>query len=376
MIYTFFCFIVLCVVAPFLALLCLRSKFKRSIPARFFLKNNPKFKSSKYHFHACSLGEVSSIEPIVKALGDARISVITQTGFNKATSVTKNVRFLPFECFLPFWFSKCDTLIVFEAELWLNLFKFAKISGARTILLNARISDKSYKSYLRFGFYYRYLFSYVDLVLAQSDDDKTRLESLGAKNVKVVGNIKSTKLPKPTKNYAKHFERSIIIASSHENEEKRILQNLNLKDGDQLFIAPRHPERFGKVDVLAKDFASKFGFGYEKFSQNLEFKSKIVLVDTLGELVNLYKICDIVILCGSFEPGIGGHNVIEAAQFGCKIISGKFIDNQKSLYASIDGINLADYSDIPMLLDSNLKSSSIRNPANFDEILKELKGEK
>ncbi|MFW5606812.1 MAG: 3-deoxy-D-manno-octulosonic acid transferase, partial [Campylobacter hyointestinalis] len=74
MIYTFFCFIVLCVVAPFLALLCLRSKFKRSIPARFFLKNNPKFKSSKYHFHACSLGEVSSIEPIVKALGDARIS--------------------------------------------------------------------------------------------------------------------------------------------------------------------------------------------------------------------------------------------------------------------------------------------------------------
>ncbi|ALV24321.1 3-deoxy-D-manno-octulosonic-acid transferase (KDO transferase) [Campylobacter iguaniorum] len=373
MIYTFLSLLIWALATPFLVLLSLKSKFKASIPARFFLINNPKFKEADFHFHACSLGEVVSVESLFKSVKNARISVVTQTGFNKARSITKEVRFLPFECFLPFWWSRAKVLVVFEAELWLNLFRIAKKSGGKTVLINARISDKSYKNYLKFKFYYKWIFSYVDLVLAQSDVDKERLKSLGAKNVKVVGNIKSTNLTKPTKIYEKQAKRVITIASSHENEEKNILKNLNLKAGEQLFVAPRHPERFASVDNLLRDFAKNHALSYEKFSENLSLKSDIVLIDTLGELVNVYAISDVVVLCGSFEPGIGGHNPIEIAQFGCSIISGKFIHNQKSLYGCVSGIQICDYDKINELLSENLQKTSIKNPADFSQILTEIK---
>ncbi|OCR88750.1 lipid IV(A) 3-deoxy-D-manno-octulosonic acid transferase [Campylobacter fetus] len=373
MIYTFLSFVILILASPFLALLSFKSKFKNSIPARFFLKNSKKLPVSNFHFHACSLGEVASIEPFFHFCENSRISVITQTGFDRAKKLTNDLCFLPFECFLPFWWSECRVLVVFEAELWLNLFKIAKKNGSKTILLNARISDKSYKSYLRFKFYYKWLFTYVDLVLAQSDTDKIRLESLGAKNVKVIGNVKSANLPKPTKIYQKPQKRVITIASSHENEEKQILSLLNLKDNDMLFIAPRHPERFQKVDVLVSEFASKKNLSYEKFSQNLGFKSDVVLIDTLGELVNIYNISDIVVLCGSFEKGIGGHNPIEAAQFNCSIISGEFIHNQKSLFGAVDGVVMSDYKSLNKVLNSNLKKCSIKNRCDFNAVLQEIK---
>ncbi|MDY4013681.1 MAG: glycosyltransferase N-terminal domain-containing protein, partial [Campylobacter sp.] len=98
---------------------------KNSILARFFLLNNPALKPCDFYFHACSLGEVSTIEPFVKALQkeakSVRITVCTATGYEKAREFCDEVAFLPFECFLPFWLKECKTLVVFEAELWLNL---------------------------------------------------------------------------------------------------------------------------------------------------------------------------------------------------------------------------------------------------------------
>lgn len=373
MIYTLISFIIYILALPFLAVLSLRSKFHQSIPARFFLFGNPRPKITKFHIHACSLGEVVAISPLIKALQDTRISVITQTGFKKAVELSKNVRFLPFECFLPFWLSKCETLIVFEAELWLNLFKIAKKNGAKTILLNARISDKSYKSYLRFKFYYKFVFANIDLVLAQSETDKQRLINLGAKNVKVVGNIKSANLPSPNKTYQKPTKKVITIASSHQNEEKQILSKITLNDDETLFIAPRHPERFNEVDEIATKFATKFNLSYEKMSQNKGLKSRVILVDCLGELVNIYAISDIVVLCGSFEKNIGGHNPIEAAQFGCGIISGEHYFNQKPLFSAVSEIQIAKYDDLTNLIHLNL-SSKITNKCDFDEVLRQIKG--
>lgn len=358
---------------PILALLSIKKKFKTSILSRFFLYNNHKFKPADFHFHACSLGEVASIRPFMQSCENSRISVVTTTGFEYANKFAKHVRYLPFECFLPFWWSPCNVLVVFEAELWLNLFRVAKAGGSKTVLLNARISDKSYKSYLRFKFYYRWTFSYIDLVLAQSKIDEQRLLSLGAKNVKVVGNIKSANIAKPTKKYKKPNKRVIVIASSHENEEKNILSCIALKSGDTLFIAPRHPERFQKVDKLASYFSSKFAFSYEKFSDNLGLKSQVILVDTLGELVNIYAISDIVILCGSFEKNIGGHNPIEAAQFGCSIISGKYFFNQKPLFDIVDGIKIIDYNDLNEILNTNLPKTTIKNFCDFETVLNEIK---
>ena len=181
---------------PYLIFKAKGSKYKKAIPAKFFLKNNSRFKENGIWFHSCSMGETKAIKPLIDNYKEfANISVITNTGFDEALSITSNVRYLPFEIFLPFWINKQKVLVVMEAELWYMLFLFAKKKGAKTFLINARISDKSYKSYKMFSFFYRKIFKNIDKVFAQSDVDKKRLEELGASNVEVIGNIKLAQLP-------------------------------------------------------------------------------------------------------------------------------------------------------------------------------------
>ena len=356
-----------------LAILAFKKKYRASIPARFFLFKNPKFDASRVHFHACSFGEVRSIAPLVSRFKDtAAVSVITKTGFDEAKKITQNTRFLPFEIFLPFWLKPAKITVIFEAELWLGLVFWAKFKGSRVILINARISDRSYKSYLKFGFFYVYLFKFIDKIYAQSDLDKQRLERLGAKNIVVSGNIKSAFLPNPSKIYAKPKERAIVLASTHAGEEELILRELNLSANDKLILVPRHPERFGEAGEILAKFAAKNGLSFAKFSETKNFDAQCVLVDAMGELVNIYKFSDVVVLGGSFVPNVGGHNPIEAAQFENAVISGEFIFNQKALYSAVDGIKFAKADEINSLLRQNLPKAKIVAKGDVSEILKDI----
>lgn len=356
-----------------LAILAFKKKYRVSIPARFFLFKNPKFDASHVHFHACSFGEVRSIAPLVSRFKDAAaVSVVTKTGFDEAKKITQNTRFLPFEIFLPFWLKPAKITIIFEAELWLGLIFWAKFKGSRVILINARISDRSYKSYLKFSFFYRYLFKFIDKIYAQSDLDKQRLERLGAKNIVVSGNIKSAFLPNPSKIYARPKERVIVLASTHAGEEELILRGLNLSANDKLILVPRHPERFGEAGEILANFAAKNGLSFAKFSETKNFDAQCVLVDTMGELVNIYKFSDVVVLGGSFVPNVGGHNPIEATQFENAVISGEFIFNQKALYSAVDGIKFAKAGEINVLLRQDLPKAKIVAKGDVSEILKDI----
>ena len=356
-----------------LAILAFKKKYRASIPARFFLFKNTKFDASSVHFHACSFGEVRSIAPLVSRFKDAAaVSVVTKTGFDEAKKITSNTRFLPFEIFLPFWLKPAKITVVFEAELWLGLVFWAKFKGSRVILINARISDRSYKSYLKFSFFYRYLFKFIDKIYAQSDLDKERLERLGAKNIVVSGNIKSAFLPSPSKIYDKPKERVIVLASTHAGEEELILRELNLSANDKLILVPRHPERFGEAGDILTKFAVKSGLSFAKFSETKNFDAQCVLVDAMGELVNIYKFSDVVVLGGSFIPNVGGHNPIEAAQFENAVISGEFIFNQKALYSAVDGIKFAKADEISSLLKQNLPKAKIVAKGDASEILKDI----
>ena len=203
-------FILYLISTPFLALLAFKKKYSHSIPERFFLKNFRLEFSPTYWFHACSFGESKSFEPILKALlqreSHAKIllTCTTNTGFAYLKTFQEQypqnfiIHYLPFEIFLPFYrpfLKHLKTLIVTEAELWKMLFWVAKNAGAKTLLLNARISDRSLKSYIRMRWFYSTLFSLVDEVLAQSEVDKERLENLGAKNVSSFGNLKIFSTP-------------------------------------------------------------------------------------------------------------------------------------------------------------------------------------
>lgn len=335
-----------CLASPFLFLLTFKNKYRSSIPRRFFLRQ---FKLSffpHYWFHSCSLGESKSYEPILKTLltqePDAQIlcTCTTATGFAYLQELSKNlspnleIHYLPFEIFLPFWLSKLKnlkTLIVTEAEFWKMLFWVAKRSGARTILVNARISDRSLKSYRRFKIFYRTLFALIDYTLAQLQSDQERLEELGATRVQVFGNLKIFSIPCITRHYHKTMP-LIVAASTHANEEKFIFNSfMHSRIQAKLIIAPRHPERFDEVQKLLKTLCKESSLSFSTLN---EVWGDIVLVNTLGELNNLYAIADCVILGGSFEP-IGGHNPLEPAYFHTPILSGPYIYNQKALFALV-----------------------------------------
>lgn len=358
---------------PYLIFKSKSTKYKKAIPAKFFLKDNSKFKENGVWFHSCSMGETKAIKPLIEKYKElANISVITNTGFEEAKTISSNVRYLPFEIFLPFWINKQRVLVVMEAELWYLLFLFAKKRGAKTFLINARISDKSYKSYKRFDFFYKKIFQNIDKVFAQSEVDKYRLEELGAYNVEVIGNIKLVQLPQKKLNLKKPVGMLITAASTHENEEKLIL-NAYKKEHGKLVLVPRHPERFDKVDLEIREFIKDKNIFYQRYSIKENFDSDIILVDKMGILNDIYAISDVVILGGAFEK-IGGHNPVEPAFFGCKIISGKNIFNQKSLFDCIKNYYLIENDELGEYLNNikNLEKPILTKAGSIEPIIKEI----
>ncbi len=356
---------------PIVVLLPLFSKYKESIPARFFLYKNPPFRKKGVWFHACSLGEVKSLASLIDKIDEEiNISVITNTGYEIAKNFKADRRYLPFEIFLPFWINSQKALVVTEAELWYMLFFIAKNKGAKTYLLNARISDNSYKKYLRFAWFYKRIFENIDTVFAQTQKDKKRLEELGAKNVKVTGNIKAHQDIKMTKKFKKPEKELITLASTHEGEESLLLKNLDFKNS-VVAVVPRHPQRFEKVSKILENFSKKNSLSYHRFSQREEFDSDIVLVDKMGELINIYAVSDIVLLGGSFIDGIGGHNPLEAAFFGVKLISGKYIFNQEALFELVENAVVCDADEVVKYMKKS-KATEIISKPDMKEILEEF----
>jgi len=340
---------------PILFLSFFKDKYKTSLKARFFLYKNVHQYPADVHFHVCSLGEARSVKDLAVRF-DSRITSITQTGFDEAKTFCKKVNFLAFEIFLPFWFKPCKALVIFEAEYWLMLVFIAKLKGSKVLLINARISDKSYKSYLKFSFFYTKIFSYIDEIFCQSKEDATRLLKLGAKNVHIFKNIKANLDIKRTKFYEKLDARLIIFANTHKGEEELLLDHFSLEENDKLILAPRHPERFKELEKLLLNS----NISFEKFSSlNLnnplkqEFKAQILLLDVLGELINFYAVSDVVVLGGSFIQGIGGHNPIEAAYFDNVLITGKYIYNQKSLFDELENVYFCENLDEIQTLINN-----------------------
>jgi len=371
--------IVYIVATVFLLFFIFKSKYRYSIPARFFLFNNSPLKEDGIWFHVCSYGEARSIGSIVDKIKSSslRFTTTTQTGYEVISSYSKESRYLPFEIFLPFWSKRQKALVVFEAELWYMLFISAKAKGAKTFLINARLSEKSFPKYKRFKFLYSQIFKNIDSVYAQSYDDARRLKALGAHNIKVIGNIKFANLPKATKDFAKNYELILTAGSTHEGEEELILDAfLTLKrvQNAQLIVVPRHPERFDSVATLLEKECLKSGLTFSRYSNSREFNSDIVLIDVMGELINAYAISDIVILGGAFA-NVGGHNAAEAAQFGCKIITGVNYFNQVELFKSVEGLTIIKDSELKdKLLDyMALPNCKIDSKSDITPLIEDLK---
>jgi len=378
--YSFIVTILYVLALPFLFFLSFKSKYKHSIPARFFLKNNTPLSPHGIWFHVCSFGEAKAIKSLVEVLPNdsLRMSTTTQTGFDAIGSYTHERAYLPFEPLLFGWMKPQKVLVVMEAEFWYLLFALAQKRSAKTLLINARISDRSYPKYMRMRWLYKQIFKHIDEVYAQTELDKIRLESLGAQSVKVTGNIKLSRLTAISEKLVKPSGLVVCGASTHEGEQQLMLDaflNFKREHSDaKLIIVPRHPERFSKVAKMIETFSNEENLSWHQYSKKRHFDNDIILVDALGELVNIYAISDIVILGGAFEP-IGGHNAAEAAQFGCKIISGPHYFNQKDIFEAVEGIAIVEASNLSrrLLQHGLLKPTKIKSKTDISPIVQSIK---
>ena len=368
------------VALPLLILLVFKSKYRESIPSRFFLYKNPRFEKNGVWFHVCSLGEARALEPLMQELKSLHvtISTITHTGYKEAQKYKAEVRYLPFEIFLPFWIKKPKVIVVLEAEFWYLFFAVVKKRGSKLILLNARISERSFPKYLRMGWFYSKLLNYCDHIYVQSEADKNRFVALGALHVKVLGNIKLAQKIEANCILKKPPKEILTAGSTHEGEESSILKafiRYQKSHDATLIVVPRHPERFEKVWQEIILVSEENRLTCKRYSDDKELDTDIVLVDAMGELNNIYAISDIVILGGAFKEDVGGHNPLEPSHFGCKIITGEHIFNQRELFRYVHHVQFVKPEDIGEALEvaKDMPPSQVDEKIDLETIIKKIK---
>lgn len=307
-------------------------------------------------FYGVSVGEVIAIENLIKKTREKfpQINIVLLTGTKTGQEIAhkKLGETCDFISYFPFDFPFCienmlgrlkpDAVFVAETELWPNFANIMKKKNIALYIINARISDRTYKSYKKLSFIFAPILKKYTAIYPQSKQDSDKLISIGAnpKTTEVMGNLKfDIKLPDAsTLDFAKNENHKIILAgSTHSGEDEVILDAfVGLKNETpnlKLMIAPRHPERNEKVFELIKNT----GFNCAKRSENADFSSNdIILLDTMGELGKFYSICDVAFIGGSFNKrgkGIGGHNPLEATIFNKPVVSGPSVHNFKDIYA-------------------------------------------
>ncbi len=305
--------------------------------------------------HAVSVGEVLAISRVIDELKAQLpawrmvVSTTTDTGQKLARQRFGEANVFYFPVDLSFAVRaymralRPKLLVLAESEFWPNLLHGARLSGAAVAVVNARVSDRSLPRYLRFRKLLQPLMRNVQLFLAQSDEDARRLIRMGApaERVQVSGNLKFEVKPPSRPPIAAVFatmkrEESatlLVAGSTLDGEESMLLemfrQVLSRYPQAVMVLAPRHPERF---EVVASLLQSS-GLRYQKRSQwkaGAPTAGSIFLLDSIGELASLYEFADVAFVGGSLVPR-GGHNVLEAAQFGTPILVGPHTENFRDI---------------------------------------------
>ncbi len=338
--------------------------------------------------HACSVGEVNQISPIIEKWIDRHpdipvlLTVNTISGYHQAEKKYKNFPISISWC--PFDHPKSVKLflkqlaplmlVLVETELWPNLILRTSKNSIPIVIINGRISDRFLHSYRRWEKIYRELLNCLSIVLVQTEEYAQRFIDLGAniEKVHVVGNIKydaiATEVDFKMRSRLRisldipSDARVIVFGSLREGDEKvakKIWDELNKKYSDLwLILAPRHPD---KKDIIQSQFNSK---DILLRSENLNGKKnqgeRIILVDTLGELIYFYSIGTVAIIGGSWFPGVDGHNPLEPAGVGVVPIFGPYMRNfqepAEKLLKGNGAIQLNNYDELPSVLEKLLSS--------------------
>ena len=301
--------------------------------------------------HAVSVGEVLAAKALIAALRERLprhrlfLSTTTVTGnavARKSLSGLDGLFFAPLD--FPWPVRKAlraldpALLVIMETELWPNLIREARRQGTRIAIVNGRISPRSFPRYRLSRLFWRRVLPQVDLFLMQSEPHAERVRALGApaERVRVPGNLKYDAVAdaRPPERLAlivgEAAERPLLVAGSTvEGEEAQVLRAFQsvraCTPKAALVIAPRHPERFASVPALVEEA----GFRCRRRSETEPGawqNGEVLLLDTLGELAQVYPLATAVFVGGSLMPA-GGHNVLEAAAAGKPVVVGPHMEN-------------------------------------------------
>ncbi len=309
--------------------------------------------------HAVSVGETEAAIPLIhqlqKKLPEQQI-LITTTTPTGSSRVQSHFKQKVSHVYLPYdipWIVKRFILcfkprmaVFLEKEIWPNLFEQCHNNNIPIVIINARLSQKSAKGYLKIRSFIQPALDQVSWIACQTTADQQRFEQIGApsKLTETQGNIKfDLTIDETLKSEARILKKQLfqnrfvwIIASTHAKEEAIFLnlyQELKPDLPDLLLVlVPRHPERFEEVALLG----SNMNLNIKKRSLNdvCEQDTDVFLLDTLGELKFFYGCADTSFIGGSMVP-IGGHNVLEAAAMHTPILFGPFMRNFQDIAENI-----------------------------------------
>jgi len=301
--------------------------------------------------HSASVGEIKIVQPLIENLkkrfpkNEILFSVMTPA----AKELVKKEKLADLLIFLPLDFNwvirktisliKPKILILVETELWPNLIWRAKKMGAKIILINGRISNRSYRWQNLFPFFMKKVFSPIDIFVMRSVLDAERIITLGApkEKVKVTGNMKYDQITNyqlPITSYQefglRYDDLIWVCGSTREGEEEIILrvysEILKKYPNLKLILAPRHLNRIPEIENLLKTKNVSFLRKSQLTINHQPLTVNCLLWDSYGELMKAYAIATIVFVGGSLVPK-GGHNILEPASLGKPIIFGPHMEN-------------------------------------------------
>ena len=349
------------IVSPFFFLLRIISG--KEDPKRFLEKFC--LYSSNYNinktiwFHGASVGEIVTIIPIIKTLEKNKKikKILLTSSTTSSASVIKKYKFkktihvfFPIDTnyltnrFIKYW--NPQIAIFIDSEIWPNMFKNLNKNKIPIVLLNGRITKKSFDRWKKFLNFSKNIFSKISLAMPQNKETIKYLKALGVKNIKIAGNLKyfnqSKKvLDKSTRNFFK--DRLIFCAAStHQNEELfigKVHKELKLKYNNLLTIViPRHINRSSSIANELEHIDLKIITRSSK--AKISKTTDVYIADTYGETSKFYKMSNIAFLGGSLIPH-GGQNPLEPARLGNYILHGPNIQNFKEVYNMLSKLNVS-----------------------------------
>jgi len=371
-----------------------KKEHPRRFKEKFSINTRKRISGKLIWFHGASVGEILSIVPLIEKLEKERSinQILVTSNTLGSSSILSNLKlkktihqFFPIDTkhhsnkFLNYW--KPSVAIFIDSEIWPNMINNIKKKSLSLILINARITDKSFKKWKMFKFSARDIFQKFDICLSANLKSKNYLKLLGARKIKYIGNLKFSQ----TENNKTSLNKDIInvfkkkkiwcASSTHYNEENICAEThkkLKSKYKNLLtIIIPRHIQRADKIKNEIQRSNLKVHMHNSK--KKIDPQTDIYLVNSFGQTKSFFKICKTVFLGGSIIKH-GGQNPLEAVRYGCNVIHGPNIWNFEEIYSLLRkyGVSnkIMNSSQLTVKIDKIFNTKV--NPKNIEIKIKKL----